>query len=96
MEEKKRKLCSHCDGKLSSCSCAWKAASDKQLVHKHCYSQYEADLNNKPVTCAFCESEFTENPYFKTQDGKFVHFTCQYKYEKNIIKLNKHGNSLNI
>tara|TARA_R110001592_G_scaffold171425_2_gene409773 strand:+ start:1193 stop:1456 length:264 start_codon:yes stop_codon:yes gene_type:complete len=85
MKENKIKLCAHCDGKLSTCSCAWKGTSDKKLVHKHCYEQYEANFKNKPLTCAHCESVFTEKPYFKTQNGKFVHFACQYKYEKELI-----------
>jgi len=79
------KTCVHCEGGLSSCSCAWKGTTDKKIVHKQCYAQYEADLKKKPITCAFCEDEFTSNPYFKTQDGNFVHFACQYKYEKQLI-----------
>jgi len=85
MAAKEIKTCAHCEGNLSTCSCAWKGTTDKKLVHMHCYTEYEAKLKNQPITCGFCEKVFTTDPYFKTQDGKFAHFACQHKYEQKLI-----------
>ena len=81
-EDKNIKKCAHCGEPLTGCPCAWRKTSDNKLVHKACKKDYEAKIGTKEVLCAYCGGQFKGKPYFKTIDGKFAHFSCVHKYDK--------------
>tara|TARA_R100000541_G_scaffold32329_1_gene41136 strand:- start:49 stop:327 length:279 start_codon:yes stop_codon:yes gene_type:complete len=88
----KTKECAHCKKIMRGCSCQWIAAKNGKLVHKSCRDSYETELGESGVKdkCAYCDKEFEGVSYFKAFDGRYVHFACQRKYEKEV--LNKKNN----
>ena len=84
-QQRNKRTCAHCGEPMTGCSCSWKKASDGKLVHKHCRKDYEAKLGNKAeVVCAYCGGAFDGKPYFKTMDGKYAHFSCVHKYDREL------------
>ena len=86
----KRPKCPNCGIEMKGCGCLFTTASDGKKVHKTCKEQYEAKLkkkklNNNKETCAYCDRPFTEPPYFKGMDGRYVHYACLPKYDKNLM-----------
>ncbi len=80
MGAKTRPKCPNCGIEMKGCGCLFTTASDKSKVHKTCLEQYEDKIKEKKLTCAHCDEEFTENPYFKGDDGKYLHFKCVTQY----------------